>query len=186
MLEDIFQEVKQHMHKAIEALRRDLAGIRTGRASISLLDAIRIDYYGTATPLSQVATLSVPESRMITIKPWEQNLIPVIEKAIRTEASLGLNPSNDGNLIRVPIPELTEERRREYTKLARHRGEEGKVAVRHVRREGLDLIDAAEKDGDISEDDARQGHERIQKLTDESIVHVDEIIRNKEKEIMVV
>ena len=186
MVDDICQEVKQHMQKAVEALRRDLAGIRTGRASTALLDAVRIDYYGTATPLNQVATLSVPEPRLITIKPWESHLIPVIEKAIRTEASLGLNPSNDGNLIRVPIPELTEERRREYTKLARHRGEEGKVAVRHVRREGLDLIDAAEKDGDIAGDDARQGHERIQKLTDEFIVHIDDIVKNKEKEIMVV
>lgn len=184
MLEEIYQDIKQHMEKALESLRHDLAGIRTGRASTSLLDGIRIDYYGSATPLIQLASISVPEPRLLTIKPYEQQLIPQIEKAIRAEASLGLNPSNDGTLIRLPIPELTEERRIELTKVARHRGEEGKVAVRHARREGLDLVDEAKKEGEISEDDARHAHDHVQKMTDECVAQVDEILSHKEEEIM--
>ena len=133
MLDEIFQDVREQMEKAVEALRRDLATIRTGRASTVMLDGIRIDYYGSSTPLNQVSTLSVPEPRLIMIKPWEQNVIPDIEKAIRSDAALGLNPSNDGTVIRIPIPELTEERRRDITKVARQRTEEGRVAVRHAR-----------------------------------------------------
>ena len=139
MIDEILQEVKAAMEKALDALRRDLAGIRTGRASTAMLDHVRIDYYGNQTPLNQAATLSVPEPRLIVIKPWEQNIIPVIEKAILADSSLGLNPSNDGTIIRLPIPELTEERRIEITKIARHRGEDGKVAIRHAHRDGLDL-----------------------------------------------
>jgi ribosome recycling factor len=184
MIDEIFDDVIQHMEKALEALRRDLASIRTGRASTVMLSGLRVDYYGNSTPLNQVANLNVPEPRMITIKPWEQNLIPVIEKAIRADSRLGLNPSNDGNLIRVPIPELTEERRREICKAARQRAEEGRVAVRHARRDGINLIDMAKKEGEISEDEARHAHARIQKITDGYVGQVDMIVESKEKEIM--
>ena len=184
MVDEILQEVKAQMEKAMEALRRALAGIRTGRASTSMLEGIRIDYYGNMSPLNQVATLGVPEPRLITIKPWEQSLIPAIEKAIRADATLSLNPSNDGTLIRVPIPELTEERRIEITKVARNRGEEGRVAVRHARRDGIDLLNEAQKDGEISEDDSRHAQSEVQKLTDEYVGHIDEILKSKEAEIM--
>ncbi|MGY8823142.1 MAG: ribosome recycling factor, partial [Candidatus Latescibacterota bacterium] len=168
----------------IDALRRDLAAIRTGRASTAMLDHIKVDYYGNKSPLNQVATLSVPESRLIVIKPWEANIIGEIEKAIRAEKSLGLNPSNDGVMIRLPIPELTEERRRDITKVARNRGEEARVAVRHARRDGIDMLQEAQKEGEVSEDESRQGQDRVQKLTDEHIVRIDEIVKNKEADIM--
>lgn len=184
MLEEIFDEVRLSMEKAVEALLRDLAGIRTGRATVSLLDGIRIDYYGTPTPLNQLASISAPEPRLLTVRPYEQNLIAPMEKAILAEPALGLNPSNDGQIIRLPIPELTEERRIQLTRVARNRAEEGRVAVRHARRDGLDLIDAARKEGEISEDEGRQGQGRIQVLTDEYVKKVDETIRNKESEIM--
>ena len=172
------------MASAINAFKRDLAGIRTGRATTSILDGVRVEYYGTPTPLNQLATVSAPEPRLLTIKPYEDNLIPEIEKAIRAESSLGLNPANDGQLIRLPIPELTEERRIELTKVARNRAEDARVSVRHARREGLDFADTAKKDGEVSEDDARYGHDRIQELTDDFVKQVDEIIKLKEVEIM--
>jgi len=184
MEEDIVQEVNQHMDKAMEAFSRDLASIRTGRASTNMLSGVRVEYYGTSTPLNQVSSLSVPEPRLIVIKPYEQQLIPLIEKAIRAEASLGLNPSNDGTIIRVPIPELTGERRREFTKIARHRAEEARVAVRHARREGLDFVDASVEEDELTEDEGRHIHELIQKLTDKHIAEIDEIVKHKEKEIM--
>lgn len=184
MEEEIVQEVNQHMDKAMEAFSRDLASIRTGRASTNMLSGVRVEYYGTSTPLNQVSSLSVPEPRLIVIKPYEQQLIPLIEKAIRAEASLGLNPSNDGTIIRVPIPELTGERRREYTKIARHRAEEARVAVRHARREGLDFVDASVEEDELTEDEGRHIHELIQKLTDKHIAEIDEIVKHKEKEIM--
>ena len=184
MMDEISQDVREQMEKALEALRRDLAAIRTGRASLSILEGIRIEYYGNLTPLNQVATLSVPEPRLLAIKPWEQNLIPDIERAIRAEAALGLNPSNDGTIIRLPIPELTEERRRDITKIARQRAEEGRVAVRHARREGIDLLQQAQKEGEASEDDVRHGQDVIQKMTDEFIEQVDQVLLNKEHEIM--
>lgn len=184
MLDEIVSEAKANMDAALHAMQRDLSGIRTGRATTSLLDGIRIDYYGTSTPLNQLATVSAPEARLLLVKPYENNVIPEIEKAIRADPSLGLNPSNDGQVIRLPIPELTGERRIELTKVARNRSEDGRVAVRHARREALDMIDEAKKEGEISEDDARTGHERIQELTDEHVKRVDEIIKNKEAEIM--
>jgi len=184
MLEEVIEEVNSHMEKTIEALRRDLASIRTGRASTAMLDNIKIDYYGNKSPLNQVATLSVPEPRLIVIKPWEANMIGEIEKAIRAESSLGLNPANDGAMIRLPIPELTEERRREITKVARNRGEDARVAVRHARRDGIDMLQDAQKEGEVSEDESRHGQDRVQKLTDEHIVRIDEIIKNKEADIM--
>jgi ribosome recycling factor len=184
MIDEIVSDTEEHMNTALHAMQRDLAGIRTGRATTSLLDGIRIPYYGTPTPLNQVATVSAPEPRLLTIKPYEANLIGEIEKAIRAEQSLGLNPGNDGAVIRLPIPELTEERRRDLTKVARNRAEEGRVAVRHARRDGLDLVDAAQKDGEISEDDSKHAHDRIQALTDEFVKRIDEIIKSKEAEIM--
>jgi ribosome recycling factor len=184
MVDEILQEIKEHMEKAIAALRRDLAGIRTGRASTVMLEGIRIPYYGTPTPLNQVATLSVPESRLIVIKPWEKNLIQAIEKAIRADPALGLNPANDGTLIRVPIPELTQERRIEIAKVVRHRAEEGRVAVRHARRDGLDLLGEVQTGGEISEDDFHHAQNEIKKLTDEYTHHIDEMCKRKEAEIM--
>lgn len=186
MLEELFADILKHMEGSIEALRHDLSAIRTGRASTSLLDGLRIAYYGSPTPLNQLASVSVPEPRMLIIKPYEQSLIPDIEKAIRSDSALGLNPSNDGTIIRLPIPELTEERRIELTKVARHRGEEGRVALRHARREGIDFADEAKKEGEISEDDCRHAHDRIQKMTDEFVKKVDEIVEHKEAEIMLV
>ncbi len=184
MLEEVLETVQEAMDKAIESLRRDLAAIRTGRASAAMLDNVRVDYYGQQTPLNQVATISVPEPRLLAIKPWEAPLIPAIEKAILADKSLGLNPANDGAIIRLPIPELTEERRIEITKVARQRAEEGRVAVRHARRDGIDLLQEAQKDGDISEDESRSAQKRVQELTAEYVASIDGIIENKEKEIM--
>lgn len=184
MIDEIVSETEAQMKSAIEAMQRDLAGIRTGRATTSLLDGIRIDYYGTATPLNQLATVSAPEARLLMVKPYEAPLIPDIEKAIRADQTLGLNPSNDGSVIRLPIPELTGERRTELTKVARGRAEDGRVAVRHARRDGLDLIDSAQKEGEVSEDDSRTGHDKIQELTDGFVKRIDEIMKNKEAEIM--
>ena len=184
MLEEVLAEVKAAMESAIDALRRDLSTIRTGRASTSMVENLRIDYYGNQSPLSQVATLSVPEPRLIVIKPWEANLIPEIESAIRAEKNLGLNPSNDGTIVRVPIPELTEERRRDITKIARNRGEDARVAVRHARKDGNDMLQDAQKEGELSEDDSRNGQDRIQKLTDEFAELIDGITKKKESEIM--
>lgn len=186
MIDEILKETEQHMSTALQALQRDLAGIRTGRATTTLLDGIRVKYYGTPTPLNQLSTVSAPEPRLLMIKPYENTIIGDIEKAIRADATLGLNPSNDGEVIRLPIPELTEERRIDLTKVARHRAEEGRVAVRHARREGLDLTDEAQKEGEVSEDESRSAHERIQTLTDDFVKRIDEIIKNKEAEIMVV
>lgn len=184
MLEEVLETVKEAMDKAVEALRRDLASVRTGRASVAMLDNVRVDYYGQQTPLNQVATISVPEPRLLVLKPWEAALIPAIERAILADKTLGLNPANDGTIIRLPIPELTEERRVEITKVARHRAEEGRVAVRHARRDGMDLLQQAQKDGDISEDESRSAQKRVQELTAEYIASIDGIIANKEKEIM--
>ncbi|MDA0335976.1 MAG: ribosome recycling factor [bacterium] len=184
MIDEILAETEQHMTTALQALQRDLSGIRTGRAVTSILDGVRISYYGTPTPLNQVATVSAPETRLLVIKPYENRIIGDIEKAIRADASLGLNPSNDGHIIRLPIPELTGERRIELTKVARHRAEEGRVAVRHARRDGLDLIDEAQKEGEVSEDEARGGHERMELLTSDFVKRIDAIIKSKESEIL--
>jgi len=169
--------------KTLDDLRRELSSVRTGRASLHLLDGVRVDYYGTSTPLNQVATLSVPEARLIMVKPWEKNLIPVIEKAIR-DANLGVNPQSDKDLVRVPIPPLTEERRKEIVKQVKHKGEDHKVAIRNQRRDAKELIEVAENDGDISADDAKKALEKMQKETDEGVKKVDEIISAKEKEVM--
>jgi ribosome recycling factor len=181
--DDILKDLHDRILKTLDTLRHDLAAVRTGRASLHLLDAVKVDYYGTPTPLNQVATLSVPEARLIVVKPWEKNMIPVIEKAIR-DSNLGVNPMSDKDLVRVPIPALTEERRREIVKQVKHKGEEHKIAVRNERRDAKELIEASEKDGEISGDDAKKALEKMQKETDDGVKKVDEIIAAKEKDVM--
>jgi ribosome recycling factor len=181
--DDIVKDLHDRILKTLDQLRQELTAVRTGRASLHLLDGVRVDYYGTQTPLNQVATLSVPEARLIMVKPWEKNMIPVIEKAIR-DANLGVNPMSDKDLVRVPIPALTEERRKEIVKQVRHKGEEHKIAVRNERRDAKELIEVAEKDGDISEDEAKKALDKVQKETDDGVKKVDEIVAAKEKEVM--
>ena len=181
--DDILTDLHGGIGRTLDQLRAELASVRTGRASLHLLDGVRVDYYGTATPLNQVATLSVPEARLIVVKPWEKSMIPPIEKAIR-DANLGLNPMSDKDLVRVPIPPLTEERRRDIVKQVKHKGEEHKIAIRNQRRDAKELIEAAEKDGDISGDDAEKALEKMQKETDEGVKKIDEIVLAKEKDVM--
>jgi ribosome recycling factor len=183
MADDILKDLQGGIAKTLDDLRRELSAVRTGRASLHLLDGVRVDYYGTVTPLNQVATLSVPEARLIVAKPWEKNMIPVIEKAIR-DANLGLNPQSDRDLVRVPIPPLTEERRKEIVKQVKHKGEDHKVAIRNQRRDAKELVEAAEKDGDISADEAEKAMDKIQKATDDGVKKVDEIVAAKEKDVM--
>ncbi len=183
MVKEILKKTKERMNKSIESFKKDLAGIRTGRASLSLLDSIRVEYYGNQVPLNQVATLNVPEPRTITIQPWEQRMISVIEKAI-LESDLGLTPSNDGKIIRINIPPLTEERRKQLTKVVRKRAEEARVAVRNIRRDANDELKKLEKQKEISEDELKKRLDEVQKLTDEFIKQIDELLEKKEKEIM--
>lgn len=183
MYDDVMKQAKGVMVKTIDSLKRDLTKVRTGRASISLLDDVFVDYYGTPTPLNQVGTLAAPEPRLITIQPWEKNLIPEIEKAIM-KSDLGLNPSSDGTLIRLSIPALTEERRKEMAKLARRIGEEAKISVRNSRRDANDAIKSLEKEKEISEDDLKRGEKDVQNLTDDFIKQIDDIIAVKEQEVM--
>ena len=181
--DDILKDQNDRIAKTLEDLRRELSNVRTGRATLHLLDGVRVDYYGTPTPLNQVATLSVPEARMIVVKPWEKNMIPPIEKSIR-DANLGLNPQSDKDLVRVPIPPLTEERRRDIVKQVKVKGEDHKIAVRNHRRDAKELIEAGEKDGDIAGDDAKKALDKMQKETDEGIKKIDEIVAAKEKDVM--
>jgi ribosome recycling factor len=181
--DDILKDLHARIGRTLDSLRGDLLAIRTGRANLHLLDAVRVDYYGQMTPLAQVGTLAVVDARLITVKPWEKNLIPVIEKAIR-DANLGLNPQGDKDLVRIPIPPLTEERRREIVKQVKVKGEEFKVAVRNERREAKELIELAETDGDISADEAKKALEKMQKETDEGVKKIEEIVAAKEKDVM--
>ena len=183
MIESIFQDTKESMEKSIVALKNDLKKVRTGRASLSLLDDIRVDYYGTLTPLNQMSSLSVPESRLIIIQPWDVSMIKEIEKAI-LKSDLGLTPSNDGKIVRISIPPLTEERRKQLVKVAHKKSEEHKVAVRNIRRDSNDLLKGLKKDGDISEDDAFRAQDQVQKITDEHVKLIDEVCKEKEKEIL--
>jgi ribosome recycling factor len=183
MIDSMYQETKDRMGKTIKALENELKRVRTGRASLSLLDGIRPDYYGTQTPLSQMATLSVPESRLITIQPWDATVIKDIEKAI-LKSDLGLTPSNDGKIIRISIPPLTEERRKELVKIVHKICEEHKVGVRNIRRDSNELLKGLKKDGDISEDDAFKAQDQVQKITDEYIEKIEDIYKQKEKEII--
>jgi len=181
--DDILKDLHGRIARTLDSLRADLLAIRTGRANLHLLDAVRVDYYGQMTPLSQVGTLAVVDARLITVKPWEKNLIPVIEKSIR-DANLGLNPQGDKELVRIPIPPLTEERRREIVKQVKSKGEEFKVAVRNERRDAKELIEMAEKDGDISADEAKKALEKMQKETDEGVKKIEETVSAKEKDVM--
>jgi ribosome recycling factor len=181
--DDILKDLNDRIAKTLEDLKRELSSVRTGRANLHLLDGVRVDYYGTSTPLSQVATLSVPEARLIVVKPWEKTMIPPIEKAIR-EANLGLNPQSDKDLVRVPIPPLTEERRRDIVKQVKVKGEDHKVAIRNERRDAKELISASEKDGDIAADEAKKAMDKMQKATDDGVKKVDEIVAAKEKDVM--
>jgi len=183
MIESIYQETRESMGKTVEALKNELSRMRTGRASLSILDGIKVDYYGTLTLLNQMATLAVPESRMITIQPWDSSVINGIEKAI-LKSDLGLTPSSDGKIIRISIPQLTEERRKELVKVVHKVCEEHKVSVRNFRRDSNDLLKSMKNEGEISEDDAFKAQDQVQKITDEYIQLVDECDKEKEKEIL--
>ena len=182
MEHELLDEARADMEKVVEAFRKRLSHIRTGRASVSLLDGIRVDYYGTPTPLNQVASLAAPEPRLITISPWEKSMLGPIEKEI-LKSGLGLTPQNDGKIIRIPIPELSGERRKELIRLVNKEGEAGRVAIRNVRREYNETIRMMEKDKELSEDDARRLQNKIQELTDEFIEKLDEVVEAKRKEI---
>lgn len=183
MTEEIYIQTEEKMNKTIENIRFELNKFRTGKASATILDGVKVNYYGSIVPLKQAANISVPEARLITIQPWDKSMINEIEKAI-LKSDLGLTPMNDGNIIRLPIPQLTEERRLNLVKQAKRLGEEGKISIRNSRREANENIKKAEKNHDISEDDSHRAQDDIQKLTDEYISKIDEILKKKEKEIM--
>jgi len=183
MPDSVIKDMKEKMEKTIEHYKEELKTIRTGRASIAMFDGVTVDYYGTPTPLNGVATLSAPEPRLITISPWDASLIGDIERAIQN-ANMGFNPSNDGKLIRIPVPQLTEERRREIVKMVKKLAEDNKVAVRNLRRDGNDKIKKLEKDKEISEDESKKFVDQIQDITNDFIKKVDDVTTAKEKEVM--
>ncbi len=184
MLEKLFAETQDRMDKAVDSVKREFAKIRTGKATVSLLDGVKVDAYGSSMPLRQVANISVPEARLLVVQPWDKKLMGSVEKAIQS-ADLGLNPSNDGNLIRVPIPPLTEERRKEMVRYVHKLAEEGRVAVRNVRRDVNESLKDLHKNGDISEDDYHRAHDKgIQEMTDGSIHDIDQALAAKETELM--
>lgn len=178
-----FQDLQRRMDGAISAFHQDLASLRTGRASSNLLDAIQVQAYGAPMPINQVATVSVPEPRMLSVSVWDKQLVGAVDRAIR-ESNLGFNPIMDGTTLRIPLPELNEQRRKELAKIAHQYAESARVAVRHVRRDGMEQVKKAEKDGVISQDDSRIQSERVQKMTDEKIARVDSMLAEKEAEIM--
>ncbi len=182
-MDSLLKDSEARMKKSVAALDTDFSAIRTGRASASLFDKIKVDYYGQQTPLAQAATISIPESRMVVIQPWDRGLLGAIEKAL-ISSELSLNPSNDGKVIRIQIPPLTEERRKELVKLAKNHAEQGKVAVRNIRRDANDSLKKLLKDKEISEDQEKQGEDKVQKLTDTYIAQIDELLKKKELEIM--
>lgn len=183
MIEDIKGEARERMGKTIVSLKNELKKVRTGRASLNVFDDIRVDYYGTSTPLNQMATLAVPESRLITIQPWDMSVLKDIEKAI-LKSNLGLTPSSDGKILRISIPPLTEERRRDIVKQVSKMCEEYRVAVRNIRRDANDMLKDLKKEGDISEDELFKAQEATQKFTDDHIKMIDEIFKQKEKEVL--
>ena len=185
MATDILPDIERRMGATVENLKKEFAGLRTGRATASLLDPVMVDAYGSSMPLAQVATVNVPEPRMISVQVWDKGMAKAVEKAIR-EAGLGLNPQADGTSIRVPIPDLTQERRQELAKVANKYAEAARVAVRNVRRDGMDSLKKQEKDKEIGEDDLKGLSEKVQKLTDDHIKRVDEALTAKEKEILAV
>jgi ribosome recycling factor len=183
MVDELIQDASRRMDKSIEAARHEFNTVRTGRASTALLDRIQIDYYGQQTPLKQLATVNVPEPRLLTVQPFDPSSLKSIERAIQ-ESDLGLTPSNDGKIIRLPIPQLTEERRKELVRVVRHMAEEGRVAVRNIRRDVMSDLKELAHDGEIGDDDERRAEERVQKLTDEHVKKIDELLKGKEAEIM--
>ncbi|WP_299976384.1 ribosome recycling factor [Desulfobacula sp.] len=183
MINEVLQETKERMGKSEKAFEKELSKVRTGRASQAILDGVKVDYYGTQTPLPQMATVSIPESRLIAVKPWDVSVINEVEKAI-LKANLGLTPSNDGKLIRISIPPLTEERRKEIAKSASKICEDYKVAIRNIRRDSNEMLKELQKEGDISEDDSFKAQKQVQNETDEYIKRLDEIFAKKEKEIL--
>jgi ribosome recycling factor len=185
MIDDVFNEAKDRMTKAVEALRRELATIRTGRAHPGLVEHLRVDYYGVPTPLNQLATISVPDPRLLTIQPWDRQAMGAIEKAI-LKSDLSLTPTNDGAIIRLSIPQLTEERRRELAKVVHKKVEEGRVEVRNIRRDGHDELRRLQREKLISEDDQFRGQEKLQKLTDEFVQQVERVGQEKEAELLAI
>ncbi len=183
MVDDVLNEMKQDMVKSLEAMKQALAKVRTGRASIGIMDGILVDYYGSPTPLNQLATLSVPEARLISIQPWDKGALGPIEKAIM-KSELGLTPNNDGNIIRVPIPPLNEERRKELVRMVKKMAEDYKIEMRNHRRDANALLKDLEKDKEINKDEMQKGLDKVQTVTDESIKKVDELLSVKEKEIL--
>ena len=183
MPKELMREIHKNMENALESAARELASIRTGRATISLLDGINVDYYGAKSPINQVASVSIPEARLMVIQPWDKSIIGEVERAI-LKADLGLNVNSDGNVIRITIPELTEERRKELVKLSKKLSEEGKIAIRNIRRDANSALKDMEKSGDLPEDDSRKEQSDVQDLTDDHIAKIDELIQAKEKEIM--
>jgi ribosome recycling factor len=183
MVDDVLQEAERKMRKAVEITREEFAVIRTGKASTSLLNRVMVDYYGQATPLNQISSITAPEPSLLIVSPYDKSVIKEVEKAI-LQSDLGLNPVSDGQIIRLPIPKLTEERRRELVKLVRMRAEEGRVAVRNVRREAIEDLREFEKESEITKDDLHRGQEEVQKLTDRFIKEIDEMLKNKEQELM--
>ncbi|MGH7295801.1 MAG: ribosome recycling factor [Polyangiaceae bacterium] len=183
MINDVQSELTSSLSKAHEALKRELTKLRAGRASASLLDGIRADYYGTPTPLGQMAHINVPEPRLITVKPWDKTQVKAVEKALR-DSDLGLNPQVDGDLIRIPLPPLTEERRKEFVKIARKYGEECKVTIRKARHEALDMLTQLETDGESSADEVDRGKKKVEESVTDGVKHVDHMISNKEKDIL--
>jgi ribosome recycling factor len=183
MVNDIVTDAEDGMKKAIEAFKRDLQKIRTGRANASMLDNIKVDYYGTPTPVNQVASVQVVDARLITVKPWEKNMIPIIDKALRA-SDLGINPVSDSEQVRLPIPALTQERRRDLAKSVGKQSEEARMALRAARKDAMDLVKDAEKEKSITEDERTNGEKRVQDLTDKYVALVNDIAKAKEKEIM--
>lgn len=177
------KKCREQMDAAVEAVRREFASVRTGKASPALLDTVRVEAYGSTVPLNQVATVSAPEPRLLVVQPWDRGMLGPIEKGIQA-SDLGLNPANDGKIIRVPIPALTEERRKEYVRLLHKMAEEGRVSIRHARKEANDQIKKLQKDNELSEDDARREQDEVQKLTDQYIQQLDELLKHKEAEVM--
>jgi len=182
MIDEVFETMNDSVARSHEALRNTLSRIRTGRANSALLDSVRVDYYGAMTPLNQLATISTPEPRLIMVKPFDRSSVATVEKAIQS-ADLGLNPNSDGEIIRIPVPPLTEERRKDLVKVVRKHGEEGKIAVRNHRRDCNSLLKDLESDGDASKDDVARALKRIQEMTDEAVAEVDKLVEAKEKEI---
>jgi len=184
MEKEVIEQLQEAGDHALESLRTALSRIRTGRANLGMLDSIRVDYYGTKSPLNQVATLTIADPRLITVKPFDRSMTGEIEKVLRNSSDLGITPQNDGEKILLPIPPLTEERRKEFTKIAKQKGEEAKISVRNARRDANDLVKQLEKDGDLPEDDAKKLGDQVQKMTDDFVKNVDDIVTKKEKEIM--